>query len=238
MWFGYAGKILEIDLSLGKIHKSDSDLKSNEAYLGGRGTNTRIFWDRVSPEVAPFSPHNLLIFGAGVLTGTVAPGANRTAITTKSPVTSLLTYSNLGGFWGPELKYAGYDTLIISGKSPTPVYLWIDDDVVEIRDAAHLWGKDVRETGRILRAEHNRDRVQIICIGPAGEKKVSAATIEHSFGASASRAGIGAIMGDKNLKAIVLHGTRDIAISDPAKFENLCGQVLKRTDKLKAYFDD
>jgi benzoyl-CoA reductase subunit BamB len=238
MQYGYAGKILEIDLSLDKIYKSDSDLKSNEAYLGGRGTNTKIFWDRVSPEVTPFSPDNLLIFGAGVLTGTVAPGANRTAITTKSPVTNLLTYSNLGGFWGPELKYAGYDTLIISGKSPKPVYLWINDDVVEIRDAAHLWGKDVRETGRILRAEHNRDMVQIICIGPAGEKKVNAATIEHGFGASASRAGIGAIMGDKNVKAIVLHGTKDIAISDSANFEKLCERVLKRTDKLKAYFDN
>jgi len=146
MNYGCAGADLEIDLSTGNIQKEESDPELISGYLGGRGTATKIFWDRVPPEVEPFSPQNLLIFGAGLLTGTLAPGANRTTLVTRSPKTNLLTYSVMGGFWAPELKRAGYDHLIISGKSSVPVYVWINDDKVEIRDAHHLWGKDTRET--------------------------------------------------------------------------------------------
>jgi len=150
MPYARAGFDLEIDLSSAKIERRESDFELNETYLGGRGTSTRLFWDRASPETVPFSPHNLLIFGVGLLTGTLAPGANRTALITKSPQTKLLTFSNLGGFWGAELKHAGYDTIIISGISPAPVYVWINDGKVEICDASHIWGKDVKETQRIM----------------------------------------------------------------------------------------
>lgn len=235
---GWVRTILEIDLSLGKIEKREDDFKLNETYLGGRGITTKMFWDRVPPEIASFSPDNLLIFGVGALTGTLAPGANRTVVTTKSPQTHLQTYSILGGFWGAELKYAGYNTVVISGKSPTPIYLWINDDNVEIRDACHLWGKGTIETQRIIREELKKEKVQVLCIGPAGENKVYAASIEHSSGASASRAGVGAIMGDKKLKAIAVYGTKDVSIAKPSEFVESCGRILKKTDKIRAFFDN
>ncbi len=238
MPYARAGSNLEVDLSQAQVEKRENDSRLNAAYLGGRGTGTKLFWDRVPPETAPFSPDNLLIFGVGLLTGTLAPGANRTALITKSPQTDLLTFSNLGGFWGAELKHAGYDGLIISGTSPTPVYLWINDDKVEIRDARHLWGKDVKETHRAIRHELDQDKVQTLCIGPAGENRVYAATIQHSFGCGASRAGVGAVMGDKNLKAIVAYGTRDLDIARPSEFHQVCERILQKTGRIKKYWDD
>jgi aldehyde:ferredoxin oxidoreductase len=235
---GRTGVNLEIELSQGTIQKQEGNTKLNEDYLGGKGTNTKMFWDRVPPEAAPFSPDNLLIFGTGVLTGTPAPSANRTIINTRSPQTHLQTYSSLGGFWGAELKYAGYDSVLVAGKSPTPVYLWIKDDHVELRDAGHLWGKDTRETERIIRGELKNDKVQILCIGPAGEHKVFGASIEHSSGVSASRSGIGAIMGDKNLKAIAVSGTKDVHVAQPSKFIEVCEGILKKTDKIRAFMDN
>jgi len=236
MPYGWMGTNLEIDLSQAKFEKKEVDPKLTETYLGGKGTNVKLFWDRVSPEVDPFSPDNLLIFGTGILTGTMAPSANRTCITFKSPMTGLLSYSTFGGFWGTELKQAGYDKIVISGKSPTPVYLWINDDRVEIRDAAHLWGKDTRETRKILIEELKRKEVQTLCIGPAGENKVYLSSIEGSSGASASRAGIGALMGDKKIKAIAVYGTKDINVAKPSELVELSNQILKKTDKMRETF--
>jgi aldehyde:ferredoxin oxidoreductase len=238
MPYARAGFNLEIDLSQAEIVRRETDPRLNDDYLGGRGACTRLFWDRVPPETDPFSPDNPLIFGVGLLTGTLAPGANRTAIITKSPQTELLTFSNLGGFWGAELKHAGYDILITSGSSPSPVYLWINDNQVEIRDARHLWGMDVRETHGAIRRELDQDKLQTICIGPAGENKVYAATVQHGFGSGASRTGVGAVMGAKNLKAIAVYGTRDLTIARPAEFHKVCAQILKKTDRAKRYWDD
>jgi aldehyde:ferredoxin oxidoreductase len=238
MFYGRAGTDLEIDLSRGNIERVVHDSKLYEDYLGGRGTCTKIFWDRVPPEVTPFSPDNLLIFGSGLLTGTLAPGANRTVLVTKSPQTDLLTYSNMGGFWAPEFKNAGYDNLIISGQSPTPVYIWINDDHVEIRDASHLWGKDIKKTQEIIRRELNNNKVQTLCIGEAGEKKVYSASIEHSTGASLSRSGVGALMGDKKLKAITVRGTKDVNIAKPQEFHELCEKIQKKSERLRAFVDD
>ncbi|MBI2979701.1 MAG: aldehyde dehydrogenase [Chloroflexi bacterium] len=226
MLYGWAGAELEIDLSRGKIQKRATDRNLVETYLGGKGTNARILWDRVPPQVDAFSPDNLLIIGNGVLTGTMVPSANHTFITFKSPVTGLLAYSAVGGFFGTALKHAGYDTVIISGKSPVPVYLWIDDDRVELRDASHLWGKAPFEAQRLIRQELNDDDVEIMCIGLAGENRVYAATIEERAGASASRAGPGAVMGDKKLKAIAVKGTKDINVADGARLVELCDWVL------------
>jgi aldehyde:ferredoxin oxidoreductase len=142
MWYGRTGSYLEVDLSQGRIEKKEGDSKLNGTFLGGRGTATKLLWDRVAPETEPFSPSNLLIFDTGVFTGTLVPGSNRGSVVTRSPQTNLLTYSVFGGFWPAELKRAGYDGIIISGKSPTPVYLWINDDNMEIRDASYLWGRD------------------------------------------------------------------------------------------------
>lgn len=237
MHYGSAGKNLEINLSTGKSLKTEVDTTARGMYLGGRGTNTKLFWDRVPPETDPYSADNLMVFGVGILTGTLAPGANRTILTTLSPQTNLQTYSSLGGFWGAELKHAGYDNLIVSGKSSKPVYLWINGDKAEIRDASHLWGKDVRETSKIIRDELKQNRAQVLSIGQAGENRVLAATIEHGSGTGASRAGVGAVMGDKKLKAIAVYGTNDIHIARPADFYELCEHILKKTDGIRAYFD-
>ncbi|MBI4188103.1 MAG: aldehyde dehydrogenase, partial [Chloroflexi bacterium] len=186
MWYGWTGTGLEVDLSRGNTKKTQGDRSMYETYLGGLGLITKLFWDRVPPETDPFSPDNLLIFGAGSLVGTAAPGANRTLLVTRSPLNNYLNYPSMGGFWGAELKFAGYDTLIISGKSLSPVYIYINNDKVEIRDASHLWGKDVFETQRLIRAELKNEKAQIMCIGPAGENKVLFASIEHGPGCSMS----------------------------------------------------
>ncbi|MDP3879801.1 MAG: aldehyde ferredoxin oxidoreductase C-terminal domain-containing protein [Dehalococcoidales bacterium] len=233
MFYGWAGANLEVDLSRGKTWKEAVKRESVEALLGGKGTNARILWDRVPPEVDAFSPDNLLIVGTGALVGTMLPSANRTIITFKSPVTGIKAYSAMGGFFGAKLKAAGYDTIIISGKSPVPVYLWIDDDRIEIRDASHLWGKGIFETRRIIEEELSVDGVEVICIGAAGENRVFAASIEGTNGVSASRAGPGAVMGDKKLKAIAVHGTKDINIADGARFVELCQQIMDRSGPVR-----
>ncbi|MGA2734342.1 MAG: aldehyde ferredoxin oxidoreductase N-terminal domain-containing protein [Syntrophobacteraceae bacterium] len=217
---------LEIDLSRGSIDKVETDPGLTELHLGGLGTNAKILWDRVPPETEPFSPDNLLIFGTGLLCGTPAIGANRTIVSTYSPQTLLMAYSMMGGFWAPELKHAGYDKVIIRGKSPNLVYLWINDDKVEIRDASHLQGKGAVETEGLIRQELKEPGAQVAAIGLAGENRVYFASIEHGR-SSASRMGIGAVMGDKGLKAIAVRGTKDVNIAQPAEFIKLCNEVLQ-----------
>jgi benzoyl-CoA reductase subunit BamB len=226
MRYAETGYHLEIDLSRGSIERVQSDPRLTELHLGGLGTNARILWDRVPPEVEPFSPDNLLIFAAGLLCGTPAPGANRTIVSTFSPQTLLMAYSMMGGFWAPELKYAGYDKVIFRGKSPNLVYLWINNDKVELRDASHLHGKGAVETAELIRQELNEPKAQVAAIGLAGENRVYMASIEHGR-SSASRLGIGAVMGDKGLKAIAVRGTKDVNIARPAEFLELCNDVLK-----------
>jgi len=223
---GEIGFNLEIDLSRGSFDKVETDPGLTELHLGGLGTNTKILWDRVPPETEPFSPDNLLIFGTGLLCGTPAIGANRTIVSTFSPQTLLMAYSMMGGFWAPELKHAGYDKVIIRGKSPNLVYLWINNDKVEIRDASHLQGKGAVETEGLIRHELKEPGAQVAAIGLAGENRVYFASIEHGR-SSASRLGIGAVMGDKGLKAIAVRGTKDVNIARPAEFMKLCNEVLK-----------
>ena len=225
MRYAETGFNLEIDLSVGNIERFATDPGETELYLGGLGTSAKILWERVAPEVDPFSPDNLLIFAAGLLCGTPATGCNRTIVATISPQTQLMAFSMMGGFWAPELKYAGYDKVIIRGKSPGLVYLWIKDDKVEIRDAAHLRGKGAVETTELIRRELNEPGAQVAAIGLAGENRVYYASIEQGR-SSASRGGIGAVMGDKGLKAIVVRGTRDIPIARPAEYLALCKEVM------------
>jgi len=226
MRYAETGFNLEIDLSRGSVERVETDLRDTELYLGGLGTNAKILWDRVPPEVEPFSPENLLIFSAGLLDGTPAIGANRTIVSTFSPQTLLMAYSMMGGFWAPELKHAGYDKVIIRGKSPNLVYLWINNDKVEIRDASHLQGKGALETAELIREELKEPEVQVAAIGLAGENRVYYASIEQGR-SSASRGGIGAVMGDKGLKAIAVRGTKDINIARPDEFIELCNDVLQ-----------
>jgi benzoyl-CoA reductase subunit BamB len=217
---------LEVDLSKGSIDRVETDPGWAKSYLGGLGTNAKILWDRVPPETEPFSPDNLLIFSSGLLCGTPAPGANRTIVTTFSPQTLLTAYSMMGGFWAPELKYAGYDKVILRGKSPDLVYLWIHNDKVEIRDASHLAGKGAGETAELIRRELKEPQAQVAAIGLAGESRVYFASIEQGR-SSASRGGIGAVMGDKKVKAIAVRGTKDVNIARPAEYIRLCNEALK-----------
>ena len=226
MRYGETGFNLEIDLTRGNIERVETDPKLTELYLGGLGTSAKILWDRVPPETDPFSPDNLLIFGTGLLCGTPAPGANRTIVTTYSPQTQLMAYSMMGGFWAPELKYAGYDKVIFRGKSPNLIYVWIHNDKVEIRDASHLAGKGAVETQDLIRQELNEPNAQVAAIGLAGENRVFMASIEQGR-SSASRLGIGAVMGDKRIKAIAVRGTKDINLARPEEFMKLCNDVLK-----------
>jgi benzoyl-CoA reductase subunit BamB len=226
MRYAETGFNLEVDLSRGNIERVETDPAWTELYLGGLGSNAKLLWDRVAPEAEPFSPDNLLIFSSGLLGATPAPGSNRTIISTISPQTQLMAYSMMGGFWAPELKYAGYDKVILRGKSPGLVYLWIHNDKVEIRDASHLRGKGANETAELIRQELKEPNAQVSAIGLAGENRVFFASIEQGR-SSASRGGIGAVMGDKGIKAIVVRGTKDVNIARPAEFMGLCNEVLK-----------
>jgi benzoyl-CoA reductase subunit BamB len=226
MRYGETGFNLEIDLSRGNIERVETDPKLTELYLGGLGTNAKILWDRVPPETEPFSPDNLLIFSTGLLCGTPAPGANRTIVTSYSPQTLLMGYSMMGGFWAPELKHAGFDKVIFRGKSPKLVYIWIHNDKVEIRDASHLKGKGAVETQELIRQELKEPNAQVAAIGLAGENRVYTASIEQGR-SSSSRLGMGAVMGDKGIKAIAVRGTKDINLARPAEFIELCNDVLK-----------
>lgn len=225
MRYSETGFNLEVDLSRGIVEKVETDPKLTELHLGGLGTNAKMLWDMVPAEADPFSPENLLIFSTGLLGGTLAPGANRTVVSTFSPQTLLMAYSMMGGFLAPELKYAGYDKIVIRGASPELVYLWIKNDKVEIRDASHLKGKGSLETAELIRKELNEPRAQVASIGLAGENRVYYASIEHAR-SSASRGGIGAVMGAKGLKAIAVRGTKDINVARPAEFIELCNSVL------------
>ncbi|MBW6486394.1 MAG: aldehyde dehydrogenase [Syntrophobacterales bacterium] len=225
MRYGETGFNLEIDLSLGSIDRVETDPKLTELHLGGQGTADRILWDRVPAGVEPFSPENVLIFSSGLLVGTPVPGANRTVVNTFSSQTNLHAHSLLGGYFGAELKHAGYDKIVISGRSSELVYLWINNDKVEIRDASHLRGMGCQETAEQIKRDLKSEKIQVAAIGPAGENRVNMASIDHSH-SSAAR-GVGSIMGDKRLKAIAIRGTKDLNIARPTELFEMCQNLRK-----------
>ncbi|MDT3700922.1 MAG: aldehyde ferredoxin oxidoreductase N-terminal domain-containing protein [Thermincola sp.] len=225
MRYAEAGYNLEVDLSRGNIERVETDPKLTELHLGGQGIDAKIIYDRVGPEVDPFSPDNLLIFSTGLLHATPVVGANRTVVNTISPQTGLFAHAIMGGWFGPELKYAGYDRIIIRGKASDLVYLWINNDKVEIRDASHLRGKGVTETAELIKKELKEPNAKVVAIGMAGENRVYTASIEHNW-SSASR-GAGAVMGDKRLKAIAVRGTKDVNIAHPSELWELTMRMRK-----------
>jgi benzoyl-CoA reductase subunit BamB len=225
MRYSETGFDLEVDLTRGNIERVATDPELTELYLGGLGTTAKILWDRVPPDTEPFSPDNLLIFSTGLLVGTPVIGCNRTIVATFSPQTELMAFSMMGGFWAPELKFAGYDKVILRGKSPDLVYLWINNDKVEIRDASHLKGMGSLETAEAIRRELDDPKIQVASIGLAGENRVYYASIEQGR-SSASRGGIGAVMGDKGLKAIAVRGSNDIHVARPQELIEMCNWVM------------
>ncbi len=217
MRYAETGYYLEIDLATGNIERVESDPKLTELHLGGLGTNVKLMWDRVAPEVQAFDPENLFIIAAGLLCGTPAYSCNRTVVTTVSPQNQLICYPMMGGFWAAELKYAGYDKIIFRNKSPKLIYLWVHNDKVEIRDAEHLRGKGALETQELIRQELHQPNAQVAAIGLAGENRVFTASIEQGR-SSASRLGGGAVMGDKGIKAIAVRGTKDVYLARGEEF--------------------
>jgi aldehyde:ferredoxin oxidoreductase len=226
MRYAEAGNYLEIDLATGNIERVETDPNLLALHLGGLGTSVKIHWDRVPPETKAFDPNNLLIFSNGLLCGTPALSCNRTIVTTISPQTELMAYPMMGGFWAAELKYAGYDKVILRNKSPKLVYIWINNDKVEIRDATHLKGKGALETQDLIRRELNEPSAQVAAIGIAGENRVFTASIEQGR-SSASRLGGGAVMGDKGVKAIAVRGTKDVNLARGAEFIEHINEVTK-----------
>jgi aldehyde:ferredoxin oxidoreductase len=222
MLFGWTGNILRIDLS-NKRSSTESTEPYTQSFIGGKGINVKIMYDEVGPEIGPFDPENRICFGPGVLAGTLAPAHSRMKIASVSP-NGHLQNSGIGGYIPAEIRKAGYDNLIIQGKSDKPIYLYIDNDKVEIRDATHLWGKDTQETQRAIKGEIG-DWVKIACIGPAGENLVSFSTIVTGVGSVAGRGGFGAIMGSKNLKAIGVKGSGQVRVARPSEFLSACKEI-------------
>ncbi len=226
MRYAETGYYLEIDLKTGNIERVESDPKLTELHLGGLGTSIKLHWDRVPPEVKPFDDGNMLIISTGILNGTPAYSANRTVVTFMSPESNLLAYPMMGGFFSAEMKYAGYDKIILRNKSPEWVYLWIHNDKVEIRDARHLLGRGALEVQDLIRKELREPKAQVAAIGIAGENRVYTASIEQSR-SSASRLGGGAILGDKRVKAIAVRGTKDVNLANGPEFMELMKGVTE-----------
>ncbi|MDY6971266.1 MAG: aldehyde ferredoxin oxidoreductase family protein [Thermodesulfobacteriota bacterium] len=227
----WVGKILRVDLSSREYMVEDLDPDFAREYIGGQGTATRIIYDEMDPEADALSPENILVFSTGVMVGTGAVSAARSVWAAKSPLTGAIAFSNAGGYFPAEVKFAGYDMIIFEGKADEPVYLWIDDDEIEIRDAMDLWGKDVYETEDLIRAEIEDPWVardtRISCIGPAGENLVKISSIMNDKHRAAARCGIGAVMGSKNLKAVVVHGTKGVTVAEPERFKQAVDASLE-----------
>jgi aldehyde:ferredoxin oxidoreductase len=215
---GYAGNILKVDLSSGKKDIIPTDVYIDR-FVGGRGIAAKIYLDHVRPESKAHDPGNMIIFMTGPVTGTTGFCGSRSQICTKSPFHDRFCYSNLGGSFGAKLKHAGFDGFIITGKAESPVYLWISENKIEIRNAGHLWGKDAISSREILKAQLGKS-VRILTIGTAGENKVSFATLFADNDSSAS-SGMGAVLGSKNLKAIAVKGTTKILPANPDKLKQI-----------------
>ncbi|NLG96933.1 MAG: aldehyde ferredoxin oxidoreductase family protein [Chloroflexi bacterium] len=222
---GWAGKILDIDLSSGAVKTYPLDERMARQYVGGRGLGARILWDEVGPEVDPLSPENVLIFTVGPLTATGYQTSNRFSVTTKSPLTGTILDANSGGYWGMQFKKAGYDALIVRGRAQSPVWIEIKDDQVQIHDAADLWGMRVRAVTEKLGQNNNRRNV--LTIGPAGENLSRIAAIMNDGQRSLARGGPGAVMGSKNLKAIVVEGKQRPEIMDQERFKFMLYETRK-----------
>jgi len=226
-YYGYTGTILRIDLTRQRIRREPLDLSLAEKYVGGRGLTSYLLYREMDPATDALSPENKLMFGTGPLTGTGAVAASRYVVVCKAPLTGTIACSNSGGFFGPEMKFAGYDIIILEGKASAPTYLYIHDDKVEFRSAAHLWGKTPEETDALVRAETSA-HAKVACIGPGGEKLSLLSGVVNDRARLAARSGVGAVMGSKNLKAMAVRGTGAIQLADAEGFWYAALDVLKK----------
>jgi aldehyde:ferredoxin oxidoreductase len=228
MLYGYGGHVLRVDLTSGKIRREKTDPDYMLQVIGGRGFNSTRLFDELKRDIDPLSPENMLLIGVGPLTGTLLPTSAYITISGKSPLTGILGDSAAGGFFGPELKHAGYDQIVISGRSEKPCYLVVTDENVEIRDAAELWGRDIWETTAAIRQALNDNAVQIAAIGPAGENLVKYATVACNNSRMCGRTGMGCLFGSKRLKAVAVRGTGRSTVADPPAYLELCRELDQR----------
>jgi aldehyde:ferredoxin oxidoreductase len=219
---GYTGRILRINLNDRRIVKEELDISLINKFIGGRGLNGKFLYDEVKPGTDPLGPNNKVILGIGPCAGTLTPGSQRFTVTSKSPLTGFFGDSNSGGDLGAELKYAGYDMIILEGQSDVPVYLFINDEKVELRQASHLWGKTTSEARRSIEKEINDPEACLAVIGPAGENLVRFACIISELGRAAGRTGIGAVLGSKKVKAIAVRGSGGVKVANYKMLRELC----------------
>ncbi|RXG64216.1 aldehyde ferredoxin oxidoreductase, partial [Candidatus Atribacteria bacterium 1244-E10-H5-B2] len=228
MPYGYTGNILHLDLSSKKHWVEHPPENFYRTYWGGRALALYYMLKEMKPKVDPLSPDNLLIFAPSVITGTPAPAIPRYTVCAKSPLTGTQGEAEAGGWWGPELKKAGFDAIVIKGSSKTPVYLWIKDGQVEIKKATHLWGKETGTTQKIIKEELKDDKIRIAQIGQAGENLVRFANIVNELKHFNGRNGLGAVMGSKKLKAIAVRGTKPIELYDKERVSQIAKEITKR----------
>ena len=227
-------KVLFVDLSTGAIEKKVIPETARRKFLGGRGMDAYLVHSHMEPGVDALSPDNVLSVGAGILVGTGMPACSRTHVAAKSPLTDLFGSSNMGGDFGAELRYAGYDHVVVTGKAEKPVYLSIRDDDVEIKDASKLWGKNIWETEKLIRGTDGDQEIKVMCIGVAGENLVRYACVISPPKNAGGRTGMGAVMGSKNLKAIAVRGTKGLPVHNPQKLLALRAEMTERILKSKA----
>ncbi|MFX1565479.1 MAG: aldehyde ferredoxin oxidoreductase family protein [Promethearchaeota archaeon] len=211
-------KLLWVSLTNQKVKEQPLSKELFSHYLGGRGLGVKLVYDHVDPSISPFAPENLLVFAVGPLTATSVPTAGRFAAVTKSPLTGTMFDSNCGGHFGPQLRKAGYAALILEGRAPSPTYLWIDNGALEFRSAKDIWGKEVSPTTEQL-LEETDSKAQVACIGPAGENQVKLAAIMNDRHRAAGRGGVGAVLGSKNVKAVVVRGTHSVSVTDSEQLD-------------------
>ena len=224
----WTGKMLRVDLTKGTVKVESTNMDWAQAYIGSRGLGTKYLVEEIDAKVDALSPENKLIWATGPLTGTMASTGGRYTVITKSPLTGTVACSNSGGYWGAEFKMAGYDLLIVEGKSAKPVYLYINDDQVELRDAAHLWGKSIWETEEMLKKGLQDPLIRVSSIGKAGENGVLYASVVNDLHRAAGRSGVGTVMGSKNLKAIAVRGTKGVGnIKNPKAFMKAVAEKKK-----------
>jgi aldehyde:ferredoxin oxidoreductase len=226
-------KIAYINLSNGEVETAPISLQMRKLYLGGRGMDMYLLYNHTKQGIDPLGPDNVFLVSAGVLVGTLASASARTHVAAKSPLTGFVGSSNMGGFFAPELRWAGFDHLVIKGKAKKPVYLWINDGEIEIRDASNLWGQGVFDTQETIRQELGDEEVKAMCCGPAGENLVRFANVMTGLKNAGGRTGMGAVMGSKNLKAIAVRGTMDIEIKHPEQALEYDEQMINKVNRTK-----
>ncbi len=225
---GYAGQHLYVDMTKEQCKTVPIDRKFAVTYLGGQGFSSRILYDEVGPQTDPLGPENVLIWATGPFTGTLWPQASRYVVGAKSPLTGIFGEAHAAGHWGPELKFAGFDTIIITGRAKRPLYLLIDNGIAQLLDAKDLWGHNTNETEEMIKEAHNDPSLRVSCIGQAGENLVRFAAIINDYDRAAARSGIGAVAGSKRLKAVAVRGSKDIPIAKPDRYLEVIEELHKK----------